>query len=191
MTSGSSASLRFFELGDVTLQSGAILREGRVAYAAFGTLNSARDNAVLFPTFYTGTHADNAPLIGPERALDPRRWFVVIPNLIGNGVSSSSSNHAPKPGVEFPKVTLFDNAQFQRRLLEEVWGIERLALAFGWSMGAQQAYHFAALFPERVSGLLAVCGSARTSAHNRARSARSAVMRSPRCTSSTRAAARP
>ena len=156
----------FFELGDAPLQSGQILRLGRLAYITFGKLNAARDNAVLFPTFYTGTHADNAPLIAPGRALDPNRWFVVVPNLIGNGVSSSPSNHAPQPGPEFPEVTLFDNAQFQRRLLEEVWGIERVELAFGWSMGAQQAYHFAALFPDRVRSLLAVCGSAKTSPHN-------------------------
>ncbi len=163
---GAVSAVNFFELGDAPLQSGEVLRQGRLAYAAFGTLNAARDNVVLFPTFYTGTHADNAPLIVPGRALDPSRWFVVIPNLIGNGVSSSPSNHAAQPSTEFPKVTLFDNAHFQRRLLEEVWGIERLALAFGWSMGAQQAYHFAALFPERVPRLLAVCGSARTSPHN-------------------------
>jgi homoserine O-acetyltransferase/O-succinyltransferase len=161
-----STALRFFELGDVSLQSGQVLRRGRLAYAAFGTLNAARDNAVLFPTFYTGTHADNAPLVAPGRALDPERWFVVIPNLIGNGVSSSPSNHALQPGADFPKVSLLDNAHFHKRLLEEVWGIERLALSFGWSMGAQQAYHFAALFPERVQRLLAVCGSARTSPHN-------------------------
>jgi len=166
MTRDTVDSLHFFELGDVSLQSGQVLRQARLAYAAFGRLNAARDNAVLFPTFYTGTHADNAPLIAAGRALDPRRWFVVIPNLIGNGVSSSPSNHAPQPGAEFPQVTLFDNAHFQRRLLEEAWGIGRLALAFGWSMGAQQAYHFAALFPERVERLLAVCGSARTSLHN-------------------------
>jgi homoserine O-acetyltransferase/O-succinyltransferase len=167
MTDDAGRVVHFFELGDVPLQSGQVLHQGRLAYAAFGALNPARDNVVLFPTFYTGTHSDNAPLIAPGRALDPRRWFVVVPNLIGNGVSSSPSNHAPQPGAEFPSVSLFDNAHFQRRLLEEVWGIERLALAFGWSMGAQQAYHFAALFPERVTRLLVLCGSARTSPHNR------------------------
>ena len=86
--------MRYFELGDVPLQSGQVLRAGRLAYAAFGRLNAARDNAVLFPTFYTGTHRDNAPLVARGRALDPERWFVVVPNLIGNGVSSSPSNHA-------------------------------------------------------------------------------------------------
>jgi homoserine O-acetyltransferase/O-succinyltransferase len=161
-----SDPVRFFDLGDVPLESGRILQKARLAYTATGTLTAARDNVVLFPTFYTGTHADNLPLVAPGRALDPRRWFVVIPNLIGNGVSSSPSNHALQPAADFPLVTLLDNAHCQKRLLAELWGIEHVALAFGWSMGAQQAYHFAALFPDRVSRLLAVCGSAKTSPHN-------------------------
>src|SRR5260221_9055305 len=157
---------RDFFLGDVELQAGSVLRNARLAYATFGELSSARDNVVLFPTYYTGTHRENARLIGKGRALDPDRWLVVIPNLLGNGVSSSPSNHAPQPGTDFPRVTLFDNVHCQRRLLKEVFGVERVALAFGWSMGAQQAYHFAALFPDAVARLLAVCGSAKTSAHN-------------------------
>src|SRR5205823_9562863 len=100
------------------------------------------------------------------RALDPARWFVVIPNLFGNGVSSSPSNHPQQGGAQFPFLTLFDNVRAQQRLLSEHFGVERVALALGWSMGAQQAYHHAALFPERVANLLAVCGSARTSPHN-------------------------
>ena len=105
-------------------------------------------------------------MVGAGRALDPERYFVVMPNMFGNGVSSSPSHHAPQRGADFPRVTVLDNVMCQRRLLEERWGIERVRLAFGWSMGAQQAYHFAALFPERVENLLAVCGSARTSPHN-------------------------
>ncbi len=80
--------------------------------------------------------------------------------------SSPRSTHASQGGADFPRVTLLDNAACQKRLLEERLGIESVALAMGWSMGAQQAYHFAALFPDRVRALLAVCGSARTSPHN-------------------------
>ena len=155
-----------FPLGDVELESGQVLERAALAYATFGELSPRRDNVVLFPTYYTGTHRENARMVGVGRALDPERYFVVIPNLFGNGVSSSPSNHEPQPGADFPRVSLLDNARCQRRLLEEVFGVERVALAFGWSMGAQQAYHFSALFPDRVERLLAVCGSARTSAHN-------------------------
>ena len=157
---------RFFELGDLALQSGKTLERARLGYATRGRLNEQRDNAILFPSYYTGTHRENARLVAPGRALDPERWFVVMPNLFGNGVSSSPSNHPTQGGASFPRVSLFDNVLAQQRLLREELGVERVALAVGWSMGAQQAYHHAALFPERVAALLALFGSARTSPHN-------------------------
>lgn len=162
----SPGKLQYFELGDLELQSGAVLRSARLAFATHGSLDAARQNAVLFPTYYTGTHLDNAKIIGAGQALDPERWFVIVPNLFGNGVSSSPSNHAQQAGAAFPRLSLLDNVHAQQRLLREHFGIERVALALGWSMGAQQAYHHATLYPERVANLLAVCGSARTSPHN-------------------------
>jgi homoserine O-acetyltransferase/O-succinyltransferase len=155
-----------FDLGDVPLQSGQVLEQARLVFATFGQPNAARDNTVLFPTYYGGTHRDNSRVVGPQRALDPARHFVVVPNLFGNGVSSSPSNHPTQRASAFPRVTLFDNVVCQKRLLEERWGIDRVALALGWSMGAQQAYHLAALYPDCVAALLVVCGSAKTSAHN-------------------------
>jgi homoserine O-acetyltransferase len=157
--------LELFQLGDLTLQSGDVLPEAKLAYVTCGSLNAAGDNAVLFPTYYTGTHRENLAMVGPGRALDPARYFIVIVNLLGNGESSSPSNHPTQGAQQFPHVSLLDNVSAQWRLLEHL-RVERLALAFGWSMGAQQAYHHAALFPQRVQRLLAVCGSARTSPHN-------------------------
>jgi homoserine O-acetyltransferase len=155
-----------FALGELALQSGAVLHDAQLAYVTRGSLNAAADNVVLFPTYYTGTHRENLAMVGPGRALDPSRYFIVIVNLLGNGESSSPSNHARQGGVKFPHVSLVDNVHAQWQLLTSL-GVSRLALAFGWSMGAQQAYHHAALFPERVERLLAVCGTARTSPHNR------------------------
>jgi len=155
-----------FELGNVTLQSGEVLEDAALAYVTRGQLSPRGDNAVLFPSYYTGTHRENLALVGPGRVLDPERYFIIVVNLLGNGESSSPSNHPTRGGHRFPRVSMLDNVRAQWRLLQHL-GVERLALAFGWSMGAQQAYHHAALFPERVQRLLAVCGSARTSAHNR------------------------
>ena len=59
-----------------------------------------------------------------------------------------------------------DNVRVQQRLLEEVLGIERVHLAYGSSMGAQQAFHWGALFPDRVERIALICGSAKTSPHN-------------------------
>lgn len=157
-----NADHRIFRLGDLPLQRGGVLREARLAYATYGTLNAARDNCVVFPTYYTGTHASNARIIGPGRALDPDRWFIVVPNLFGNGVSSSPSNTpAPCGGADFPQVTIYDNVQAQHRLVFEELGASRVALATGWSMGALQAWAWAALYPEAVERLLPFCGAAR------------------------------
>ena len=94
--------------------------------------------------------------------LDPGRWFIVIPDMFGNGLSSSPSNTPGWPGL----VTPFDNVSAQQRMLAELWGIERLHAAYGWSMGAQQAYQWAAHFPDQVARAIVVCGSARTATHN-------------------------
>lgn len=100
-------------------------------------------------------------------ALDPTRYFIIIPNMLGNGLSSSPSN-TPKPHdrSSFPNVTMYDNVRFQHRLVTERFGIERLELVTGWSMGAGQTYQWAVSFPEMVKRILPFCGSAKTSLHN-------------------------
>ncbi len=157
---------RTFELGEVRLQSGTVLKEARLAYATYGALNPAGDNVVLLPTFYTGTHLRNESLFGPGRAIDPARHFIVSVNLFGNGFSSSPSNSAPpQDGPRFPKVTLFDNVACQYRLLTQL-GVRRIALILGWSMAAMQAYQWAAQYPDMVDAILPYCGAARCSPLN-------------------------
>lgn len=151
-----------FGLGDVPLESGAVLPQAKLAWKSFGTLSSARDNVILYPTSYGAQHPGLQWAIGAESLFDPARWFVVIPNMFGNGRSSSPSNTPDYPSL----VTTADNVAAQRRLLAEVFGVERLACVYGFSMGAQQAYHWAALAPEAVERAIIVCGSARTSPHN-------------------------
>jgi homoserine O-acetyltransferase/O-succinyltransferase len=155
-----------YHAGDVVLQCGVTLPDARIVYEVHGAVNAARDNVVVFPTHFDGTHADNASLIGPGHALDPGRWCIVVPNMLGNGVSTSPST-APPPhgGARFPATTIHDNVVLQGRLVTEVLGVERLALVVGWSMGGQQAYEWAAWFPERVPRAAVICGAARTTPH--------------------------
>lgn len=151
-----------FEAGDVTLQSGAELRGARLSWKAHGTLSPARDNVIVYPTSYSARHPDLEWLIGPDGILDPTRWFIVICDMFGNGLSSSPSNTADYPTL----VTIHDNVSVQRRMLREVFGVERVACVYGWSMGALQAYHWAALFPDSVDRIVVNCGVARTAIHN-------------------------
>ncbi|HEX4128729.1 MAG TPA: alpha/beta fold hydrolase [Pirellulales bacterium] len=156
-----------FELADFKLQRGLTLPRAVLAYRTYGQLNAARSNAILYPTSYAAQHSDIDWLVVPGRILDPERWFIIIPNMFGNGLSSSPSN-LPEPlgGRYLDLFTHVDNVAAQRRLLEERFGIERLAMVYGWSMGAQQALHWGALWPERIERIVAICGSAKTSPHN-------------------------
>jgi homoserine O-acetyltransferase len=156
-----------FELGTLSLQSGERVNEARLAYKTYGTLNRERTNVVVFPTAYGGTHADNEWLIATGKALDPDRWFTVCPNLFGGGLSSSPSN-APhvQAAAAFPHVTVYDNVAAQYRLLREAIGARSVALAIGFSMGAQQAYHWGCAYPGYVERIAPICGSARTAQHN-------------------------
>jgi homoserine O-acetyltransferase len=156
-----------FRLGPVVLQSGITIPAATLAYQTYGSLNASRDNAVLMPTFFGGQHVDTELMMASGRALDPAKYFVIVPNTLGNGLSSSPSNTPPPfDGPGFPDVTLADNVRCQHRLVTEHLGIEHLRLVVGFSMGAQQAFQWGALHPEMVDAIAPICGSAKTSAHN-------------------------
>ncbi|MET3392798.1 homoserine O-acetyltransferase [Variovorax sp. 1140] len=156
-----------FELGDVVLQRGATLRGAKLAYKTYGTLNADKSNVIVYPTWYSGQHYDNEWLIGPGMALDPAKYFIIVPNMLGNGLSSSPSN-TPEPYnlSRFPNVTLYDNVTLQHRLVTEKFGIEHIALVVGWSMGAQQTNQWGCLYPDMVRRIAPFCGSAKTAPHN-------------------------
>lgn len=157
-----AADYHVFEAGDVALQSGGVFRSLRLAYQTYGKLNAAKDNVIVYPTSFSAQYHDTEWLIQPGGILDSDRHFIVIPNLFGNGLSSSPSNS----GVPFPDISYHDAVAVQRRLLVEQFGIEEVALVYGWSMGGMQAYHWAARYPDMVMRAAVVCGSARCSPYN-------------------------
>lgn len=159
---------RVFRLGDFRLQSGRVLPDAQLVYAVHGTMNADKSNVVLYPTSYGAQHSDIQWLIGPDKILDPNRWCVVIVNKFGNGQSTSPSNvAAPLARGRWPDIAHTDNVAAQARLMTDVFGVEKLAMVYGWSMGAQQALHWGALYPDRVERICALCGSAKTSPHNK------------------------
>ena len=162
------ADHKVFELGETRLQRGMTVPNPFIAYKTYGTLNADKSNVILYPTSYSAQHGDTEWLIGEGRVLDPTKYFIIIPNMFCNGMSSSPSNLGEPFGHgRMPDFTHWDNVHAQRRLLKEVFGIEKIALAYGWSMGAQQSLHWGALFPDQVARICAVCGSAKTSIHNK------------------------
>ncbi|GEM28998.1 homoserine O-acetyltransferase [Nocardia neocaledoniensis NBRC 108232] len=155
-----------FPLQDFELESGAVLPDATLAYATYGELDAGRQNAIVFPTWFAGTHESNEWLIGPGRPLDTDRYFVIVPNTFGNGLSSSPSNAAPPfDGTRFPAITVRDNVEAQYRLVSECFDIQELALVLGCSMAAMQTYQWAVDHPEMVRRALPYCGAPRTPAH--------------------------
>jgi homoserine O-acetyltransferase len=140
-----------YEIPDFELQSGLVLPCAQLVYKTYGELNAAKDNVVLLPTFYTGSHQRNEGFFGANRAINPASHFIVSVNLFGNGISSSPSN-TPSPfnASNFPAITLFDNVRAQHKLLTEVLGVTEIALVAGWSMAGCQAFQWAAQYPDRV-----------------------------------------
>jgi homoserine O-acetyltransferase len=152
-------------LGPWPLACGQSIPEAQISYLQIGDLNADRSNLILVPTSYGARPEDLAWLAGP--VLDPEHWCIVIAGMFGNGASSSPSHGAMGLAEQGWVVTHHDNVAAQRRLLQEVFGVERLPLIYGWSMGAQQAYQWAVEHPDQVERICCVCGSARTSPHNR------------------------
>ena len=122
-------------------------------------MNLARDNVIVYPTWYGGRHPENAAFIGEGKALDPTKYFILVPDMFGNGLSSSPSNTPlPNDRARFPLTTTYDNVIAQHRLLTEELGVKNIVLVIGYSMSGQQAFPWGALFPEMVERIAAICG---------------------------------
>lgn len=160
---------KFFEVQNVMLQKGGFLPSAKLAYRTIGKLNAAKDNAILIPSWYTGTDADSEMFLsGTNRALNPDKYFIILTNLLANGLSSSPSNTEPPfEKARFPKITFYDNVELQHRLVTEELGLSSLRLVTGWSMGAAQAYQWAAQYPDMVKTAAPIAGSAKTASFNK------------------------
>lgn len=147
-------------------ESGTALPHAHIVYGTYGHLNAAHDNAVLLPSHYMADYHGYEWLIGPGKALDTSRLFLVATELFGNGRSSSPSN-TPEPyhGPRFPVMTIRDNVEAVHQLLTQELKITHLRALIGFSMGAQQAFQWAVSYPAFVGRIAATCGTAKTYPH--------------------------
>ena len=150
-----------YDLGSFALQSGHSLPSAFIAYKTFG---SSSNPAVLYPSWYSGLISDNEWLIGEDKTLNPKSYFIIITALFGNGQSTSPSNSPDL--APFPDATFYDNVKAQHRLLTEKLGVKHLRAVLGWSMGAAQSFQWATQFPDFMDISVPFCGSAKTSIHN-------------------------
>ena len=155
-----------FVIANFRTESGVTLPEAHILYGTYGRLNADKSNVVLLPSHYMANFHGYEWLIGPDRALDPDKLFLVATELFGNGRSSSPSN-TPEPfhGPRFPVMTIRDNVEAVHRLLTEELKVTHLRAVVGFSMGAQQAFQWAVSYPTFASRIVATSGTAKTYPH--------------------------
>lgn len=158
----------FFDIKNFELEYGGKIANCRIAYSTHGTLNEAKDNVILFPHMFSGTSKSLEAYVGEGKALDPSKYFIIFPNQIGNGVSTSPHNtdDASISMCDFPQISIGDDVRAQHALLSQQFGITEVALVLGWSMGAQQTYEWAVRYPDMIKRAAPIGGTAKTSDHN-------------------------
>jgi homoserine O-acetyltransferase/O-succinyltransferase len=157
------------DAGNLVLESGQTLRDCKLAYRTLGVLNDAKSNAILVTTWFSGTGKVMEDVYtGADHALDPSRYFIIIADQLGGGLSSSAHNTpAPQAMGKFPKLSIGDDVTAQHKLITEHFGIEKLVLVVGGSMGGQQVYDWAVRFPDMVARAGIIAATAQISLHQR------------------------
>ena len=157
-----------YDLGDFVLENGAVLPHCQQAYVTFGKMNANKDNVIVFTIMYSGTHKNMAPLVGPGKAIDTDKYFVIMPDLLCNGISTSPSNTVGGYAMgAFPKVTVGDMVRAQHQLVAEKFGVKEVQMVTGWSMGGQQVFEWAVRYPNMVKRAVPIGASLKAGPWNK------------------------
>ena len=150
--------------GDLKLESGEVIKDFSISYVTHGKLNEKKSNAILMVTAIGGNHHRIDFMIGPGKALDPDKYFIICTDAIGNGLTTSPSNSKAQPRMSFPKFTMRDMVESQYRLLKEKFGIDHVVAVVGPSMGGMQVLQWGVSHPDTMDALLAMVPLAKTPA---------------------------
>ncbi|EWY36643.1 hypothetical protein N825_25830 [Skermanella stibiiresistens SB22] len=151
-----------FELGDFPLENGQVIENGFLTYVTHGQLNEQGNNAILVLPSLMGTHHRHDFLIGPGKALDPEKHFIIAVDTIGNGRAISPSNSESQHGIAFPQFSICDMVTAQHKLVTEGLDLERLLAVVGLSMGGMQTYQWAVQYPDTMAAIVPIVSMGRT-----------------------------
>ncbi|MBE92450.1 MAG: homoserine acetyltransferase [Idiomarina sp.] len=171
-----------FSMDSYTTHGGETIKDVKVGWESYGTLNEAKDNVVLITHFFSGnSHAAGKyseddqqagywdSIIGPGKAIDTDKYYVIsvdslvnaypnLPTVITTGPASINPDTGKPYGLDFPVVTIRDFVNVQKALLEEL-GVKKLHAVVGASMGSLQAIEWAAAYPDWVERMVSVIGA--------------------------------
>ncbi len=171
--SGQSPSLpvdgtqQFATLGDFKLQSGIVVHDFRIGYRTLGKMNADKSNVILWPTMLGGRTEDLLQYIGPGRVIDSSKYFVILVDSIGNGISTSPSNSTSQPKMKFPEFTIRDIVESEHGLLIEVLRLTHMRAVMGLSMGGMQAFEWAVVYPEFMDLTIPMAGSPQSTSYDK------------------------
>jgi len=154
-------------LGDFRLQSGAVVHDFRIGYRTLGKLNADKSNAILWPTWLGGRSEELLQFIGPGNVVDSSKYFVILVDSIGNGISTSPSNSSSQPRMKFPKFTVRDMVESEHRLVTEVLRLGHLHAVMGLSMGGMQAFEWAVAYPDLMDLTIPMAGSPQSTSYDK------------------------
>jgi homoserine O-acetyltransferase/O-succinyltransferase len=158
---------QFGELGDLKLRSGAVIHEFRLGYRTLGKLNAEKSNAVLWPTWLGAQTEDLVQFVGPGKVVDDGKYFVVLVDSIGNGVTTSPSNSQRQPWRKFPEFAIRDMVEAERRLVTETLHLQHLRAVMGVSMGGMQTFEWAVAYPEFMDEAIPMAGSPQSTSYDK------------------------
>jgi homoserine acetyltransferase len=166
-TPATQAPQQFADLGDCKLQSGLTIYGVRLGYRTVGTLNADKSNAVLWLPWLGGQSLDLLRYVGPANVVDSTKYFTILVDPVGNGISTSPSNSKTQPRMQFPEFTIRDIVELEHRLVTAVLHLAHLHAVIGISMGGMQVFEWLALYPDFADLAISLSGSPQSTSYDK------------------------